>query len=44
MRNHLALREIPFFDKNIKILVQKRLEKKRLGFDPTSLNPFREIV
>jgi hypothetical protein len=28
LRNHLALHEIPFFDKNIKTLVKKRLEEK----------------
>jgi hypothetical protein len=39
-----ALREMPFFDKNINILVNKMLGRKKLRFDPTSLNLLCEIV
>jgi hypothetical protein len=44
LRNCLALCEMPFFYKNIKIVIKKWLEKKSCVFDPTSLNPLREIV
>jgi hypothetical protein len=42
-RNCLALYKMLFIDKNIKILVKKRLEEK-IAFNPSSLNPLDKIV